>query len=323
LLTDSAPDECSPQRALEYLIMIRTVSTRSGVGLAASVGGIAIYLDNWAIKAFAKGNPELSERFIATVKKGADVLFSTNHVVEALGPQNKSADAFKAFLNRLGPHWYPVTANVFDVIEREKRALSPSDCGYDEELLISYYQSKTAQAVPGSGKIVDPSSEDFFALGSLIEFSAHRREYFVAKSAEFNSSMKDYVEKLRHKFKKNPAWLDAVLPSIPFHPSRPAMFAFVHLMRELISNSSGYQIKDGDAMDLGHAVIASAFSNFATLDGQWKKRVENLPKPNRNPRLYYEPELGAMVSDIEGVLSQYESMRDRRILLPYPPRILC
>jgi hypothetical protein len=115
------------------------------------------------------------------------------------------------------------------------------------------------------------------------------------------NALKEYVTKLRAKFKKNPAWLDPALPAKPFRSSHAARFAFVHLMRDLIRDS-GCQIKKGDAMDLGHAVIASAFSNFATLDKQWKRRVESLPKPNQNPRVYYEPELEITVADMEAAL---------------------
>jgi hypothetical protein len=284
--------------------MIR-VTTRSGhPGVEASVNGVAIFLDNWAIKTLAKSNPELGERFIAAVHKGgADVLFSMNNVIEALGPQGKSSDAFKAFLNSLGPHWYPVTANYFVVIEREDKGWSPSACGYDGEMLESYFKSKTARAVPGSGTIIDTSSEHFFNLGGFIEFSADRRDDLATLSAEFDQTMKHYVTKFRAKLKKIPAWLDGVLPGIPFHQSHAAKFAFEHLMRGLILDR-GYQIEKGDAMDLGHAVIATAFSNFATLDTKWKRRVENLPKPNQNPRVYSQAELGAMVSDIEDAVLQ-------------------
>jgi hypothetical protein len=283
--------------------MIQATIRSGHPALEASVNGIAIYLDNWAIKSLAKDNPELSERFIAAVHKGADVLFSMNNVVEALGPQGKSSDAFKAFLNRLGPHWYPMTGNYLRVIEREDKGWSRSECGYDGEMLVAYFKSKTAKNVPGSGTVIDLSSENFFQLGNFIEFSADSRGHFVALSAEFDRTMKEYVAKLRTKFKKKPAWLDNALPGVSFHPSHAARFVFVHLMRELIMDP-GYQIKKGDAMDLGHAVIATAFSNFATLDTQWKRRVENLPQPNENPHVYSQQELGTMILNIEDALLQ-------------------
>jgi hypothetical protein len=134
--------------------------------------------------------------------------------------------------------------------------------------------------------------------------------------------MKDNLVKLRARFKKQPAWLEKGLPAIPFSPSSPARFAFVHLMRDLITDR-GVQFRAGDAMDLGHAVVASAFANFATLDKQWKRRVENLPKPNRNPRVYYEPELADMVTDLEsGLLQLHNSPKGALLNLPVRPATL-
>jgi len=287
--------------------VIRTTISSSGQpAFAASVDGIAIYLDNWAIKNFAKGDPTLRERFVAVVNNGADVLFSAAHVFEILGPQGRSSEAFRTFLNQLGAHWYPVEANLFAILEREGRGMPTNDCLFDEELLTSYFRSATAANTRGSGKVID-LSDSFFNLGAFIDWMASSRADFVDILHQYDQTMKDNLVKLRARFKKQPAWLDKGLPAIPFSPLSPARFAFVHLMRDLITDR-GVQFRAGDAMDLGHAVVASAYANFATLDKQWKRRVENLPKPNRNPRVYYEPELEDMVTDLESGLIQLRSL---------------
>jgi hypothetical protein len=41
-----------------------------------------------------------------------------------------------------------------------------------------------------------------------------------------------------------------------------------------------YNLKRGDGIDLCHAVIGSSFGSVVTLDKHWKRRVEELPKPN-------------------------------------------
>jgi hypothetical protein len=282
-----------------------TITSSGQPAFAASVNGIAIYLDNWAIKDLAKGEAKLRERLVAVVNNGADVLFSSAHALEALGPQGRSSDAFRTFLNQLGAHWYPVESNVFKVLERESAGKSGSDSSFDEELLRAYFQSATAGNVRGSGTIID-LSESFFKLGNWIDWLAPQRGELDRLRAEYERMLQDYVVKLRDKFKKKPALLNVALPAIQFSPSAGARFAFVHLMRDLITDR-GFQVKQGDAMDLGHAVVASAFANFATLDKQWKRRVELLPKPNGNPRIYYEPELEDMVTDLEIALAQLRS----------------
>ncbi len=74
-------------------------------------------------------------------------------------------------------------------------------------------------------------------------------------------------------------------------------FACGNLIRTLIVESG--QLKKGDGLDFCHAVMASAFASVATLDKHWKRRVENLPKPNKLAHIYSKGELDTMVTDIE------------------------
>ena len=50
--------------------------------------------------------------------------------------------------------------------------------------------------------------------------------------------------------------------------------------------------------------MASAFASVGTLDRQWKRRVDGLPKPNQLAHIYYEPELDIMVDEIEAHLKK-------------------
>jgi len=280
----------------------------------ASINGIAIYLDNWAIKALAKGDPVLRERFVAALAGGgADLLFSTAHAVEIIGPQGASSDAFKTFLNRLGDHWYPVELKVFEVAEREAKGMPASKCCFDEEVLTAFFKSATSDHSPGSGKVID-LSEGFFRLGAFIDWLSPQRDEFQAKCEEFDNTVKESIGRLRARLKREPGWLDKTLPQRQFHPSRAATFACVSLIRELVSDS-GYQVRKGDGIDFCHAVMASAFATIATLDKQWKQRVENFPRPNKMARIYYEPQLAAMMDDIEAALIQLRAVRKSPLAL--------
>jgi hypothetical protein len=280
---------------------------------AASVSGIAIYLDNWAIKALAKDDPALGKRFIAVVHGGADLLFSTAHAVEIIGPQERSSEAFKTFLNQLGDHWYPVLLDVFEAAKREAKGLSTSKCCFDGEVLTAYFKSATSEHSPGSGKVID-LSEGFFRLGAFINWLSPQRYELRAKCAEFDKTVKESVGRLRARLKREPGWLDKALPQRQFHPSQAATFACESLIRELASDS-GYQVRKGDGIDFCHAGMASAFATFATLDKQWKRRVENFPKPNKMARIYYRPQLGAMMDDIEAALVEFKSIRKSPLAL--------
>src|SRR5580704_2443311 len=55
--------------------------------LKASVNGIPIYLDNFAMISLAKGDISLRQRFVAALHNGADLLFSTANGIEISGTQ--------------------------------------------------------------------------------------------------------------------------------------------------------------------------------------------------------------------------------------------
>ena len=55
--------------------MLKAVIANEELTFESSVRGIAIYLDTFALKFLAKGDPLLRQRFIAAVNNGADLLF--------------------------------------------------------------------------------------------------------------------------------------------------------------------------------------------------------------------------------------------------------
>jgi hypothetical protein len=273
----------------------------------STVNGIPIYLDTFAITALAKGDTSLRQRFVAALHNGADLLFSIANGIEISGAQGASALAIKTFLDELGPHWFPVEFNPHVVMEHEKAGLDPSRCCLAKELLRAYFANRTSEHRPGSGKVID-LSEQFFRLGLFVDWLGPQRDDSLQRSRVFDAEVITLIGKLRVKHKRNPGWLDRVMPQPQFHPRLAATFSFNCLIRELIRNP-GFQMKKGDGMDFCHAVMASSFATFATLDKQWKRRVENFPKPNRAARIYYEPELGTMVADIEAALEQIKNSR--------------
>lgn len=280
------------------------VGTNGAPSFEASVGGIAIYLDTFAISSLAKGNIALRQRFVTALHNGADLLFSIGHGIEIGGAQGASSVAIKAFLDELGAHWYPIQFLVFDVVRSESEGKHPGQCCFGEELLRKFFEAQTSEYGPTCGRVID-LSEQFFRLGAFADWTTGSNSV-LALSRKLDKELIDWIALLRAKAKQSPDWLDGEMPQLQFDPLRPATFAFTNLMRDMVLNR-GYQLKDGDGIDFSHAVMASAFSNFATLDKQWKRRVDNFPLPNRGTRFYYKPELGAMVDDIESALAHIKT----------------
>lgn len=283
--------------------MLKSVIAADGqLTFESTVRGIAIYLDTFALRSLARGNPSLRRRFVAVVNGGVDLLFSVTNAVEICGATGASSEALKGFLNELGPNWYPIEMSLDEVMKREQQGLSPGACCIDEALLRAFFSNRTCKHTPGSGRVID-LSETFFQLGAFVDWLAPQRDYFLDQRRIFDDMLQEKIPLLRAKHKQNPGWLDRAMPEPRFHPSNAATFAYWCFMRDLICDS-GYQVKSGDAMDFHHAVMACAFASFAALDKHWKRRIANLPRPNRAPRIYYEPELSGMVADIESGLSQ-------------------
>jgi hypothetical protein len=119
------------------------------------------------------------------------------------------------------------------------------------------------------------------------------------------------------EYRKNPGWLDAKLPELPFTVDRPGTYVYGNLLRLLVREAKGRTIMPNDGIDFGQAVIGTAYASIATLDKHWKRRVETiLPKPNKLAHIYYQPELDKMVRDIERFLDNASLEHGRALCSP-------
>ena len=186
-------------------------------------------------------------------------------------------------------------------MDRESKGQGLGACCFCGELLKAYFNSRTSDDLPGSGRVIDLSADNFFKLGLFVDWLLPRRDELRQKRVEFDATLIDKVKRGRVKSKLNFA-----LPVGQFEPRKPATFARHHLIRNLIDDR-GDTLKQGDGNDFFHSVMASAYASFAALDQHWKRRVERLPKPNNLARIYYERELPQMITDIESALLQLKS----------------
>lgn len=284
--------------------MIKATSSIDGPPFTfnATVSGLAVYLDNWAVIDLAKGDPSRRRRFVDAVCTGGDLLFSSANAAELTGPQGKSFDAVRSFLDQLGPHWVPVELNPFKVVERELNGAGRGESCISPDFMNAYFRDRTTGYSPGSGKVID-LSQDFFRLGAVLDWVA-QSDKIRKQLAEFDEVLKKAIREARER---------KPMPALPFTPFKPATFTCGNLLRTLIVEANAYQVKKGDGLDFCHAVIGSAFASVATLDKHWKRRVENLPKPNRLAHIYSGLELDSMVTYIEFSLKQsgrLEMLRD-------------
>jgi hypothetical protein len=263
-------------------------------GLNVSVSGPVIYLDTWAFIELAKKDPSRRKRFIDAVHSGMDILFSVTNAAEFSGPQGKSADALRAFLNDIGLHWFPARLDATKVIKLEASGVSPESACIDEEFFKSHVADQIRVQM-SAGKIIKVS-EKLLQLGPMLDRLEPQRESISRTSADFDSFLRSKFSEIHARCKREPTLLDQKFPLIPFNSRWPANFVYSNLLRGMVGEANS--LKKGDGMDFFHAVIACAFSSFAALDTQWKRRIARLP-PNPLARIYSPQELDQMVSDIE------------------------
>ncbi len=281
--------------------MIRaTANADAPFTLNSSVSGPAVYLDNWAIYDLAEGDPYRRRRFIDAMHRGMDLLFSVTNAAELSGPQGRSAEAVRAFLDEIGPRWFPVKLDPTEVIKLEIEGKSPDAVCIDQDFLKSYVADLLHPYTPGCGRVIG-LSDDFFRLGPIMDRLGPQRESISRTSAESDELLRKQMSMVREMSKRDALWLDKTFPRIAFHASRPAYFVYINLLRVMAVEASA--VKPGDWMDFCHAVMACAFASLATLDNHWKRRVESLPKPNQLARVYGPSELDQMVTDMESWLA--------------------
>lgn len=278
--------------------MIRATASPDGpiMTLNASVSGPVVYLDNWAIYDLAERDPPRRRRFLDAMHSGMDLLFSVTNAAELSGPQGRSAETVRTFLDEIGPRWVPVELSPIDVVDRELSGVNADSPCVSASFMKSYLVHLIRDYTPGSGKVIS-LSDDFFRLGAILDWVGPQRESIRKGSAEMDEVLRNKFVEVASKSNLDIRWLDERFPRIPFNPAQPACFVYRNLVRTLIEEASIF--KNNDGMDFCHAIMASAYGSFATLDRHWKRRVESLPKPNQLARIYCASELDQMVTDME------------------------
>jgi hypothetical protein len=280
--------------------MITATSTFDGPPLVfnASVNGVPVYLDNDSLIELAKGDSARRQRFVNALSGGADLMFSMTNAAELVGPQGQSLQAVKAFLDEVGPHWFPVGIDLGPVLAAEARGVSPAEACVSKSFVKAYFSDRTSGYSAGSGKVI-VLSDDFFSLSAVLDWLQPQRPAIRARAADLDKALLDKIMDARKASDADSLFLDRELPVLQFDQAKAATFAHFNLARNLVLEAKSHALKKGDGCDFCHAVMGTAFGSFATLDKHWKRRIQSLPTPNCLARIYYRPELDQLVSDVE------------------------
>lgn len=258
---------------------------------------LGVYLDNDSLIELAKGTTSRRQRFVDSLRRRGTLLFSLTNAAEIAGPQGTSADAVRAFLDTVGAYWVPLELNPYTVADREKEGLIDR-APISGEFMQAYFMRRANDLSPEGSKVLD-LSETFFRLGAVLDWAQEERDKIRGDARRIDQALRDRVNQARVEYEKDPISLDRELPPIPFDTLRPATFVLIHLLRTMVVDAKAFQFKDNDGLDFCHSVLGASYGSLATLDTQWKHRVENLPKPNYLAKIFYRPEVDELVDLLE------------------------
>ncbi len=264
----------------------------------------AVYLDNDSLIELAKHNEARRKRFIDALLHGGTLLFSWASALEIAGPQGGSARKLRAFLDEIGSCWVPLQSNPWQVVQSEEAGADYGTAVVSTTFMEAYCKQHTSHLSPEDRlEWVDKNRESFFRLSSVFDWVHEHRDKIRSFAAELDPLAQSLWKDLSSKCDKQPQALDYLLPPLPYNPKKPARFVLTQLQRTLILEARAFQFKKHDGVDFCHAVVAAAYANIATLDKQWKRRVECLPKPNELAKIYYRPEVDKFVDVLEELIA--------------------
>jgi hypothetical protein len=290
--------------------MIEFISTFDGppISVHASIRGMAIYLDTFAVIGLAKDDQKRRQRFLDTLHSGADVLFSVSTVAELSRLPSHAIELVRSFLNDIGPHWFPVELDATKVINREKELSRTGVACLSQQFVNDYFRVRMQDL---ASRPIISLSDDCARLGPVLDWVTPQRDSIRKGTSDMDDALIKKISGYRSQHELDASWLDRTFQELSYDSVPPATFVYVNLIRSLILEAKSYQLKKNDGLDFCHTVIGSAFASVATLDKQWKRRVANLPKPNRSAPVFCANQLDTMVALLE---SEVKAMRQTQAL---------
>jgi hypothetical protein len=277
--------------------MVRFTTDEGKVTCVAEIGDrVGVYLDNDVVSELARPGA-LRDRFINAMRRRGTLLFSFANAIEV-----SISDNVRSFLDDLGPEWIPLALSPWEVVKREKAGDGPSS-PVSERFVTSFFQERAYQLSPNGKNLLDLSSATFFRLSAVVDW-VRKDPAAIRDCGQIDQALLDRIAQERTDYESCAAALDKSLPPVAFNVSRPAMFALFHLLRTLVVEARAYQLRPHDGLDLCHAVLAASYAQIATLDKQWKRRVEGLPRPHQLATVYYRAEADAFVHRVEELVDR-------------------
>jgi hypothetical protein len=224
----------------------------------------AIYLDTWALRAFAEGEPTLGRRFREALLRAHGTLMlshlSSGEFTSFDDPRH--ARAVGAFVDSINPHVFFSRFDPFQVIPEEYSTIAGQRNGTpagDMRLLGLYAARRTRLRRPSIADWFEHMYADRANLRAAIDEMAQRFLEGLSELRTRFASDPDFVRLARANVKasKLPRITEALLRALIFRLD-PKM-----------------TLEANDALDIAHCIVPAAYADFVLLDRRWYLRLRD------------------------------------------------
>ena len=264
--------------------MISYKETPDGVEIEVCSRQPMVYFDQWPLSKVA-ARPAWLRRITDVFADKGTLMISWTNVFELATVAGENANRIASFFNKVGEHWFPVAWNPFEVIEKEVTG-GPEDGNpacISESFLRSYFPHAYGETL---------------SLAKIIELTRDQQKDAKTELGTLKDRAKDFIDEIKDRHQKDPAYLDKAFPQTTFSRERPTQFVFHGLVRHL-ANERGWTFTPNDGPDLFHATVPTAYADIVLLDKHWTRRVRDLRLPPTQVRAYYEKDFEAFLDVLE------------------------
>lgn len=255
----------------------------------------AIYIDNDSLSELAK-HSALGDRFLACLQHCGTLLFSMSNAVDLAGPQGRSADVVRDFLDRVGSRWAPFEFNAFRLARREVGQESHEGSPAASPVLI---HALVLQQLEDAGTAIVGVGSELLRLGRIVEYVQRDRTAVMQDMQRLKDAAAALVSDSRQKFLQDPGALDRLYPPMSFSPATPAMYVLNETLRIVTRQARSHTWSTNDGIDMAHAVSAVAYADLILLDRQWKERMQMVHLPLGSAEIFYRFEIDQFLSRFE------------------------
>lgn len=246
-----------------------------------------IYLDHWALRRLSE-NPTLGERFLAAFTNRGTVMFSLMNVVEIAGdPVAQRAQQIRNFLEKLGPHWIPMTIDPFRIVGAEDSGKTPD--GMHPCVSVGFLTDRKFVARLTTGAV---------SLSHVVDLTRGQDGDDIRKDTDRDTArLRRNIQDWRDAYAKDHKELDKKYPVLKFDQTTPMRPIYYGLARLTITDT--FKLDDNHARDLFHAVASVRCADLVTLDAHWVGQVRKLKLPPDFVHVYSETDLENFLMNLE------------------------